>query len=1016
MKLSWYSIGLGNPFRSLDIEKKWIQESFQNRIKIIWLYGGVCVLSSVFVFFTRPDEHRTLLWMFILYSLLWIFQSLSSLLQLTTSALIFSILSLVLHTLGYWWTVDLQSDDDAWVFLILHVIGIQVLPFVPYFLYVSGAVWLVRAGLSGHVDQLVLLLFGYALATVLWGERKQSFKIRELHHGTASVYDMNREKFEDVLKLALPRDKIVKLKFRTTDFSQISDDHPMCVVLFCSFRNFFRIYESMDKREQIKLLSDVFLMLDQLTVEYQVEKIKTIGVKYMLVVGLSPIPDPCDVAANFALSAHQQSTAFQDGLEFRIGMHTGSLVSGIVGSKRWCYDVWGDTVNVSARMESYCPAGATLVTEAFRSHMNSLHNVECVFHGKLDVKGKGRMSTYTLTPKGRESDVMSEGPTRSPQVSDTMFPSHPRKKRAFSDPLRRISKEVIVWGKHSLMGVPEDPPPVFNALENPLSPGQMVKVVNEVITFLNDEEVSENETTLPVDKGCIEPLIALKVAYHLQQGVPHGKQGRGTSGRGNAEKALHSSSHVDTLLMEVDPQKVLHPFSLKMISHTLEVAYNDSLYRKRKLYWFLLLSGALGVSLGLMLYHIMDTFTFTVPFLLGILAMILMTSFGIFFLRPLYEFWTLNIDATAYCLEHRFMEKLQHSLRMANGLAYVTHSTFMLTATLVGIALKNTALMALASILYAGLSMLSYQPLVPIAWCMTTLIVLFPFIHAQGTLPSAPLMTLALVHLVAPLMHATAERNYRTSFVADLAAARQWVLLMMEQKQTKMIHDAVFLGRDPRARIIDEQQSATVLNMDIVGFTVLSSSLEAADVVQLVNTLFTTFDRLCGTWKAEKIGTVGDAYVAAGNLTVPLEQHAHCLVHMALSMKNAVDDINEFHGVFASLLDIIKENPHIIQEEEGHQTQTHNRILSIRIGVATGSLVGGLIGYKLKLNYNLFGEAVEEAERLESLATPQSVLISKNTYEHIQDDKDLAHLFSWDPLRKAYPSHEGNEHLRMYSL
>jgi PAS domain S-box-containing protein len=157
---------------------------------------------------------------------------------------------------------------------------------------------------------------------------------------------------------------------------------------------------------------------------------------------------------------------------------------------------------------------------------------------------------------------------------------------------------------------------------------------------------------------------------------------------------------------------------------------------------------------------------------------------------------------------------------------------------------------------------------------------------------------------------------------------------------------------DSGAAIAEQFESATILFADIVGFTPMSQRMPATELVNLLNQIFSTFDRIAEKHGLEKIKTIGDAYMVAGGLPVTRDDHADAIARMALDMQQA---ILEFQS------DI-------------------NEPLSIRIGINTGSVVAGVIGIR-KFIYDLWGDTVNVASRMESSGLPGKIQVTSATYE-----------------------------------
>ena len=148
------------------------------------------------------------------------------------------------------------------------------------------------------------------------------------------------------------------------------------------------------------MLNDIFSEFDRLAEKHGVEKIKTIGDAYMAVAGL-PVNTPDHAAAIVELALDMQDAVARRGaagdgpISLRIGINTGPVVAGVIGTKKFIYDVWGDTVNTASRMESHGVEGGIQVTEETYRRLKHAYRLEA--RGTVKIKGKGEMRTYLLT-------------------------------------------------------------------------------------------------------------------------------------------------------------------------------------------------------------------------------------------------------------------------------------------------------------------------------------------------------------------------------------------------------------------------------------------------------------------------------------------------------------------------------------------------------------------------------------------------------------------------------------------
>lgn len=205
-----------------------------------------------------------------------------------------------------------------------------------------------------------------------------------------------QEKSERLLLNILPKPIAERLK---QGESTIADSFAEVTVLFADLVGFTKLSAHLSPAELVEMLNEIFSAFDELAEKYGLEKIKTIGDAYMVVGGLpTPSTDHAESIAEMALDMLAIIAAFstQEGktLKLRIGINTGPVEAGVIGTKKFTYDLWGDTVNTANRMESHGQPGAIQLT------VNTYERLKDKFileeRGIIDVKGKGAMMTYFL--------------------------------------------------------------------------------------------------------------------------------------------------------------------------------------------------------------------------------------------------------------------------------------------------------------------------------------------------------------------------------------------------------------------------------------------------------------------------------------------------------------------------------------------------------------------------------------------------------------------------------------------
>jgi class 3 adenylate cyclase/HAMP domain-containing protein len=204
-----------------------------------------------------------------------------------------------------------------------------------------------------------------------------------------------QEKSERLLRNVLPGEIAEKLK---REPQAIAEGYEAVTVLFADIVGFTEMSARSTPLQVVRLLNDIFSSFDALAERHGLEKIKTIGDAYMVVGGLpTPRPDHAAAVADMALDMLAVVRDLQGahaGLALRIGAHTGPVVAGVIGTTKFSYDLWGDTVNVASRMESHGERARVQVSAAMAEALDARFEVE--ERGLVKIKGRGEMKTFWL--------------------------------------------------------------------------------------------------------------------------------------------------------------------------------------------------------------------------------------------------------------------------------------------------------------------------------------------------------------------------------------------------------------------------------------------------------------------------------------------------------------------------------------------------------------------------------------------------------------------------------------------
>jgi adenylate cyclase len=194
----------------------------------------------------------------------------------------------------------------------------------------------------------------------------------------------------------LPQSIAEKLKAETRT---IADQFSSASILFADVVDFTPLSERLPPTQVVALLDHLFSHFDGLADRYGLEKIKTIGDCYMVAAGVpSPRPDHAQALALMALEMQAAMRSVDEvahlGLELRVGINSGPVVAGVIGRKRFLYDLWGDAVNTASRMESHGTSGRIQITRTTKELLED--EFVCEPRGTIPVKGKGEVEVWYL--------------------------------------------------------------------------------------------------------------------------------------------------------------------------------------------------------------------------------------------------------------------------------------------------------------------------------------------------------------------------------------------------------------------------------------------------------------------------------------------------------------------------------------------------------------------------------------------------------------------------------------------
>lgn len=251
--------------------------------------------------------------------------------------------------------------------------------------------------LSLNLTLFTLGGIGALAARQLEIQARLAFLQRRVIRDQMAALDVERHRSESLLLNVLPRRIAERLKNEPD--TTIADRFQSATVLFSDIVGFTELSARLAPDEIVRRLDEVFSRFDGIADELELEKIKTIGDAYMVAGGVPArrtdhAAAVCEMALRMRDSLAELASRMDEPIDVRIGVHTGPVVAGVIGKKKFIYDVWGDTVNTASRMESHGLPGAIQVSEATYEATKDLFEFEA--RGTIAVKGKGEMTTYFL--------------------------------------------------------------------------------------------------------------------------------------------------------------------------------------------------------------------------------------------------------------------------------------------------------------------------------------------------------------------------------------------------------------------------------------------------------------------------------------------------------------------------------------------------------------------------------------------------------------------------------------------
>ena len=234
---------------------------------------------------------------------------------------------------------------------------------------------------------------------LLWYFSREKTKLRDAVDAQSQAVALEKDLSDRLLLNILPEPIAIRLKRQETN---IADGHADVTVMFADIVNFTHMSEEMSPNETVQLLNDIFSEFDTLAEKHSIEKIKTIGDAYMAAGGLRRgntqyVDAMADMALQMQAFVSRYTAPNGEKMSLRVGLATGPVVAGVIGRRKFSYDLWGDTVNVASRMSSEAQPGLIQVDAVTYRRLHNRYTFDEM--QQIHVKGKGLMQVYNLLGK-----------------------------------------------------------------------------------------------------------------------------------------------------------------------------------------------------------------------------------------------------------------------------------------------------------------------------------------------------------------------------------------------------------------------------------------------------------------------------------------------------------------------------------------------------------------------------------------------------------------------------------------
>eukprot|EP00753_Platysulcus_tardus_P007432 PLAT152.12.p1 GENE.PLAT152.12~~PLAT152.12.p1 ORF type:complete len:1162 (-),score=697.22 PLAT152.12:11-3496(-) len=782
------------------------------------------------------------------------------------------------------------------------------------------------------------------------------------------LLQLEEARSEELLRSMLPEEILNRLRAGES----VSDEFKSVTVLFCEIGDFARLTKDMEAEAVVFVLNEIYSAFDALIDEHKVHKVETVGEVYMVVAGCpTRMRNHAVLAANMALEMQAEMPAVRARLvevlgdigrhfRIRIGLNSGPIVAGVIGSVSQRYKLFGDTVNTASRMESTCDPGKIQCSNTCHALLKGT-SFEMELRGEIRVKGKGMMKTHYLLSSldgTRKEPIYIETPGGKAGAGRRVY----RGKRGSGGRLAKTSRLAASSSSSSTTGG-SGKGGGGSGKGGSSSSGDDSKdgsdsAASGIVLESASEESKEDRPDSARSTRSTSSRRSAKDGSSSFSFRNNKKRLRGRESESVVDFArrrrdsIRGREDIDLMALPGYLEKplvlaTLHNGSMEAEDAVFEAQFQAHFHDR----WMRFLQLSCGAAIlvsplflitdaaldgGRRLLFSVIRYGVVVPLLI---VLLLLTWYQRAFGTRAAAFSVVTLAAVGGAL--------------VTTSAYSDNPGWGLLALFISY-LYNFSILSFATRAAVG-------GLLVCAYCIAV-----PLYQ-----PAFSSLALHATYLVVFWVGQGFPVYYRDVYMR-VAHFRQRRLLeqrnVLEEEEKvrtelleKLLPPVVVERLKNRELVADTFESVTIIFTDMVGFTSYSSRIKPRQLVKFLNFMYSQFDEIAARYGIYKVETIGDAYYAVAGCPEPMEDHAQRMAKAALEMVDTLPLLAKAAGAG----------------------------INIRVGLHTGPVVAAVVGLK-DPRYHLFGAAVDRAHKMESSGTPGRIQVTSETYAELKADFTFA--------------------------